>query len=41
MGDPRKIKKKYSTPIHPWQRARIEEEGVIIKDHGLKNKKEV
>lgn len=41
MGDPRRLKKKYKTPIHPWKRARIEEEGEIAKKYGLKNKREV
>ncbi|PIN73152.1 30S ribosomal protein S4, partial [Candidatus Woesearchaeota archaeon CG10_big_fil_rev_8_21_14_0_10_45_5] len=41
MGDPRRLKKKYKTPIHPWQSARIEEEAVLIKNYGLKNKREI
>jgi len=41
MGDPKKIKKKYSTPIHPWQAERIEEERVLLRDYGFKNKKEI
>lgn len=41
MGDPRKIRKTYQTPGHPWQKARIEEEKVIIKEYGMKNKKEI
>ncbi len=41
MGDPRRLRKKYSTPIHPWQKARIEDEKVIIGEYGLKNKKEI
>lgn len=41
MGDPRKIVKKYSTPHHPWQAERIEEEKGIQKEYGLKNKKEI
>src|SRR3989338_6676618 len=41
MGDPKKQRKKYSGPMHPWQAARIEEERVILKDYGLKNKKEI
>ena len=28
MGDPKKTRKKYKTPIHPWQGARIEAERV-------------
>jgi len=41
MGDPRKLRKKYYTPSHPWQGARILEENEIVKAYGLKNKKEV
>lgn len=39
MGQPKKSKKKYSTPRHPWQRERIEEEKELSKAYGLKNKK--
>lgn len=41
MGHPRKIKKKYSTPTHPWQKERIIEEKEILREYGLKNKKEI
>ena len=41
MGDPRRLRKKYSTPRHPWQRDRIEDERILIKEYGLKNKKEL
>ncbi len=41
MGDPRKPRKKYSTPGHPWQKARIDEETALIKEYGLKNKTEI
>ena len=41
MGDPSKSRKKYSKPSHPWERVRIEEEGIISKDYGLKNKREI
>ena len=41
MGDPRRIKKKYQTPSHPWQGERIKEEKEIVIKFGLKNKKEV
>ncbi len=41
MGDPRKLKKKYSAPVHPWQATRIEEERELVKEYGLKNKKEL
>ncbi|MBW2966193.1 30S ribosomal protein S4 [Candidatus Woesearchaeota archaeon] len=41
MGDPKKLKKKYSTPIHPWQAERIEEERSLFREYGFKNKKEI
>ncbi len=41
MGDPRKIKSKFSRPGHPWQRERIEEERVLVREYGLKNKEEI
>src|SRR3989344_4318207 len=41
MGDPKKIRKKYSKPTHQWQRIRIEEERAIEKEYGFKNKKEI
>jgi small subunit ribosomal protein S4 len=41
MGDPRKIRRKYSKPYHPWERIRIEEERGIFKKYGLANKAEI
>ncbi len=41
MGLPRKQRKKYSTPVHPWQKAMIEEDRKILEEYGLKNKKEI
>ncbi len=41
MGAPKFQRKKYSKPTHPWQKARIEIEKVLIKEFGLKNKKEI
>ncbi|MBW2967739.1 30S ribosomal protein S4 [Candidatus Woesearchaeota archaeon] len=41
MGDPKKQRKKYSTPGHPWQRARIEEEKQLMHEYGFKNKTEI
>jgi small subunit ribosomal protein S4 len=41
MGDPGKQRKKYRGPSHPWIRERIEEEKVLMKDYGTKNKKEI
>ncbi|MBW2997206.1 30S ribosomal protein S4 [Candidatus Woesearchaeota archaeon] len=41
MGDPKRHKKKYSAPAHPWQKARIEEEKELLKEYGFKNKNEI
>lgn len=41
MGDPRRIKSKYAGPRHPWIKTRIEEEKLLLKEYGLKNKKEI
>lgn len=41
MGDPRKIKKSYNHPKHPWRIDRIRLENEIQERYGLKNKKEI
>lgn len=41
MGDPRRIRRKYMRPGHPWQKERIEYETQIRFDYGLKNKSEI
>lgn len=41
MGDPRKQRKKFSKPGHPWQRERILAEKEILKQYGLKRKNEI
>ena len=41
MGHPKLRKKTYQKPTHPWQKERIEEEKTLLKEFGLKNKKEV
>jgi small subunit ribosomal protein S4 len=41
MGDPRKQRSKFSGPNHPWQKARIDEEKVLMVEYGLKNKKDL
>lgn len=41
MGDPRRLRAKYSGPGHPWQKARIDEEKALKKEYGLKNKSEI
>lgn len=40
MGDPRRLKKKYKKPSHPFQKKRIEEELRYLGEYGLRNKRE-
>ncbi|ANF22855.1 30S ribosomal protein S4 [Thermococcus piezophilus] len=41
MGDPKRQRKKYETPSHPWIKERLERERVLMKKYALKNKKEL
>ena len=41
MGDPKKQRKKFSKPSHPWQKERIEAEKKILKQYGLRRKYEI
>jgi small subunit ribosomal protein S4 len=41
MGDPKKFRKKFSRPRHPWQRQRLEAEKELSLEYGLKNKKQL
>ncbi len=41
MGDPKKSKKQYQTPSHPFRKERIDTERVLKKEYGLKNKTEL
>jgi small subunit ribosomal protein S4 len=41
MGDPKKPKKKYETPRHPWNKASIDIDREIRKEFGLRNRKEL
>ncbi|OYT42390.1 MAG: 30S ribosomal protein S4 [Candidatus Altiarchaeales archaeon ex4484_43] len=41
MGDPRKQRRKYEKPQHPWKAERITQEGELCKKYGLKNKREI
>lgn len=41
MGDPKKTKKKFETPRHPWVKEVIDAEKSLTRDYGLKNKKEI
>jgi small subunit ribosomal protein S4 len=41
MGDPRKTRRKYEGPKHPWKKARIELEAELVKKYAPKNKNEI
>jgi len=41
MGDGRRLSKKYSTPQHPWQKTRIDDEKRLNREYSFKNKKEI
>ena|SRR3989338_9399010 len=41
MGDPRKQRKKFEKPSHPWQKERIDEERKFVERYGLAKKKEL
>lgn len=41
MGDPRRLKKKYVTPRHPWIKERIDAENELSREYSFKRKKEI
>jgi small subunit ribosomal protein S4 len=41
MGDPKKLRKKYSTPAHPWNKSDIDRAKGIRREYGLNIRKEV
>ncbi len=41
MGDPRKPRKKWIGPKHPWRRERLMEEMRLVGEYGLRNKREL
>ena len=41
MGSPKKQRKKFSKPSHPWQKERILAEQEIVKEYGLNRKYEI
>jgi small subunit ribosomal protein S4 len=41
MGDPKKQRKKYETPRHPWRKDQIEVELKLVGEYGLRNKREL
>jgi len=41
LGDPKKQRKSYETPRHPWRRDQLEVELHLMGDYGLRNKREL
>ncbi|MAE43149.1 30S ribosomal protein S4 [Candidatus Woesearchaeota archaeon] len=41
MGRPKRQRKKFSKPTHPWQKERILAEKELLKDYGLRRKYEI
>ncbi len=41
MGDPKRKRKKFSKPSHPWQKERIAVERGILNQYGLRRKYEI
>ncbi|MBS3134154.1 30S ribosomal protein S4 [Candidatus Woesearchaeota archaeon] len=41
MGSPRKFRKKFSVPSHPWRKSRIDRENKIVEHYGLNKKREI
>ncbi len=41
MGDPKRQKKQYATPLTPWDKERIDREEILVNNYGLRSKKEL
>ncbi len=41
MGDPKRQRKSYETPRHPWRRDQLELELHLMGEYGLRNKREL
>jgi small subunit ribosomal protein S4 len=41
MGDPRRIHKRFARPRKMFEKNRIAEENILVKQYGLKNKREI
>jgi len=41
LGDPKRTRKSYETPRHPWRRDQLEVELHLMGDFGLRNKREL
>ncbi len=41
MGDPKRFRKKYITPGHPWNKQAIDAEKILVREFGLAKKREI
>jgi len=41
LGDPKKQRKKYETPRHPWRPDQLDVELALMGEYGLRNKREL
>jgi small subunit ribosomal protein S4 len=41
IGDPKKLRKKYKTPNHPWNRKNIDDNKLLSAEFGLRNRREI
>jgi len=41
LGDPRKQRKTFETPRHPWRKEQLDEELRLLGEYGLRNKREL
>ena len=41
MGDPKRQRKSYETPRHPWRRDQLDVELRLVGEYGLRNKREL
>jgi len=41
MGDPKKQRKKFPRPSHPWEKDRIAAENKLLRQYGLRRKEEI
>ncbi|MEM4644469.1 MAG: 30S ribosomal protein S4, partial [Candidatus Methanomethylicaceae archaeon] len=41
MGDPKKSRRRWEGPRHPWKKENLEKELALVGKYGLRNKKEL
>ena len=41
MGHPKRQRKKYTTPLHPWEKDRMDAEDKLCSRYGLRSKREI